>query len=87
MSKLQYHSGSEDKMEQEEFLKEVVPFLKDLERVGRTNFLCVFKYGNGDKTDVTGYSTSTTLNVTNNSRIIKSETTGGKWAVYQLVDN
>ena len=80
---LEFYSGSRT-FDKEEFVKAVQPYFSDLCRVNRTKYLCVFTYGNGDKTEVTGYSTDTTINVTNNTRVIKSKNTGGKWAVYQL---
>lgn len=82
-SQLQFHSGSRD-FDKEEFVNYVKPYFADLTRVGKTNFLCVFTYGNGDKADVTGYRSGTTLNVTNNSKILKSRQTGGTWAVFTL---
>jgi hypothetical protein len=67
-----------------EFVNRVKPYFKDLDRVGRTNFLFVAEYGDGSKPDVTGYATGTTINATINSRVTKCERTNGRWAVYQL---
>lgn len=74
----------DDTFSKEEFIKHVKPFFTDLKRVGRTNFLFVATYGDGSKPDVTGYATSTTINATINSRVLKSDRTGGRWAVYRL---
>jgi len=80
---LEFHSGNST-FSKEDFIRAVKPYFADLKRVNRTRFLCVFTYGNGDKTDVTGYKSDTTINVTNNSKVLKSRSTGGNWAVYQL---
>lgn len=83
LGNLEFHSG-DSTFGRAEFIEEVAPYFEDLKRVNRTNFLCVFTYGNGDKTDVTGYQNDTTLDVTNNSKILKSRKTNGSWVVYQL---
>jgi hypothetical protein len=81
--KLQFLFGDET-FDKKEFADLVAPYFKDLSSVNRTNYLFVAKYGDGSKTDVTGYQTSTTINATINSRATRAERTGGKWAVYQL---
>lgn len=81
---LRFNRGNSN-FKPEDFLKYVRPYFKDLQRVGRTNHLCVFIYGDGSKPDVTGYRTDTTINATINERALRSERTGGMWAVYDLV--
>jgi hypothetical protein len=81
--KLSFVLGDET-FAREEFAQIVRPFFRDLSRVGRTNYLFVATYGDGSKPDVTGYATNTTINATINSRALKCEKSGGKWAVYKL---
>lgn len=83
-SNLEFHSGNSN-FSLDDFKKEVAPYFNDLQKHNRTKYLCVFKYGDGSPVEVTGYSSDVTLNVTNNTRIIKSEASGGMWAVYQTV--
>lgn len=80
---LTFHSGDKS-FSKDEFIKIFSPYFEEAKKVGRTNYLCAFKYGNGDKTDVTAYRTDTTINVTNNSKVLKSKSTNGTWVVYEL---
>lgn len=80
---LKFHSGDKN-FRPIDFWLYVQPYFEDLKRVNRINYLCVFAYGNGDKVDVTGYRTATTLDVTNNTRILKVQATNGSWAVYKF---
>lgn len=68
----------------EEFVSHVQPYFQDLTRVRRTNHLCVFTYGDGSPPEVTGYESDTTINATINTRALKSEKTGGMWAIYDF---
>jgi hypothetical protein len=81
---LRFNRGNEA-LTPEEVVEHVRPFFNDLQRVGRTNHLCVFVYGDETKPDVTGYRSDTTINATINTRALKAQTTGGKWAIYDLV--
>jgi len=81
---LTYHSGNKE-ITPEKFVETVSPFFDSLSRVKRTNYLCLFVYGNGDKPDVTGYNSPDTMNVTNNSRILKTKETNGSWVIYSLM--
>lgn len=81
---LQFNRG-DDSLTAEEVVTHVTPYFSDLQRVGRTKHLCVFVYGDDSKPDVTGYRTDTTINATINTRALRAQKTGGKWAVYDLV--
>lgn len=69
----------------EDFLKHIGPYLEDLKKHNRTNFLFVATFGDGSKPAITGYNTDTTINATINKFVLRSEHTGGKWAVYRKV--
>lgn len=83
VERLSFDRGDTD-LSVAEFVKHVRPVFQDLVRVGRTNYLFVAIYGDGSKPDVTGYATNTTINATVNSRVLKCQRSGGKWAVYRL---
>lgn len=68
----------------EQFAEIIASYMPALQRVGRTNWLCVFEYGDGvSPRDVTGYRTNQTIHATINDVVLKSERTGGRWAVYR----
>ena len=81
---LKFNRGNET-LTPEEMVEFVKPYFNDLKRVQRTNHLCVFVYGDGSKPEVTGYSTDTTINATVNTRALRVQKTGGRWAIYDLV--
>ena len=83
LENLVFHSGHKE-FTKEEFIKVIAPYFDSMKSYGRTNFLCAFEYGNGDKAEVTAYKTDTTIDVTNNSRVLKCMRTKGKWVVYKL---
>ena len=85
IDKLVYHSGSAN-FTKEEFLSHVKPYLPDLKRHNRTNFLCCFVFGEPKQVKVTGYKSDKTINVTNNDNILKCQQNGGKWVVFKTVD-
>ena len=66
-----------------EFAEIIKPFMADLKRHKRTNYLFVATFGSGERPAVTGYRTDTTINATINKVVTKAERTGGKWAIYQ----
>ena len=81
---LKFNRGNET-LTPDEVVQMVKPYFNDLVRVGRTNHLCVFVYGDESKPEVTGYRSDTTINATINTRALRAQKTGGKWAVYDLV--
>lgn len=85
VEKLKFNRG-DSTLTAEEVVGFVNPYFSDLKRVGRTNHLCVFVYGDGTKTDVTGYRSDTTINATINTRALRAQKSGGKWAIYDFVE-
>lgn len=83
VNNLVFHSGDKT-FEPTEFFEKIKKYIPELSRVGRDNFLCVFEYGDGTF-DVTGYRTDTTINVTNNTSVLRTQATNGRWAVYQVM--
>jgi hypothetical protein len=81
IDKLNFVKGTED-FTKEEFKAIVEPYMPALNKVNRTNYLVAFKYGDGSPSEATGYRTNTTIDVTINSRVLKTQKTGGKWAIY-----
>jgi hypothetical protein len=81
--KLTFVTGHAD-FPKDEFVKRIQPFFKDLQSHGRDNWLFVATHGDGTKDAVTGYRTNTTIDVTINKYAIKSDKSGGKWAVFKL---
>lgn len=82
---LRFNRGHESVTPQE-VVDSVSPYFTQLERVGRTNHLVVFMPGDGTKPTVTGYRTDTTINATINKKVLEVTKSGGKWAVYDLVE-
>ncbi len=78
-----FDRGHED-FDKEEFIKILQPYMQDLSRVGRTNFLCAFTFGDKSKPLATGYRTSDTINATINEAATRSDKSGGKWAVFRF---
>ena len=81
---LEFHTGDES-FTKEEFAKAIKPFFKDLEEVGRSNYLFFAQDANGKRIGVTGYRTDTTINATINQKVLETQRAGGKWAVYRLL--
>ena len=72
--------------DKKEFANHIGPHMDSLKKMGRDKFLFVATYGDGSRPSMTGYSTDTTINVTINKFATASERTGGKWAVFRVVE-
>lgn len=85
VDRLEFDRG-DDSFSKEEFVTAIRPFFKDLAAVGRTNYLFFAQGPDGKRIGVTGYKTETTINATINQKVLETQRSGGKWAVYRLLN-